>query len=179
MPGAERRWDGYDVPVIMPPRSRSRDGDAPQPVEPVPTPATDSDLNELLSVLGSQVKMMRRENKQLVSHNTRLAVALAQQGVVTVPDAAPVEPLVTPEGATASDLIEELRSRLAQLDREGGALRRENGKLAELAEKLQLPTWRIEETRVGSSKLVPGPRAFIRRRRMEPRPLPRRGPAPR
>lgn len=148
-------------------------------MEPVPTPATDSDLNELLSVLGSQVKMLRRENKQLVSHNTRLAVALAQQGVVTVREAGPAEPLLTPQGATAADLVAELQRRLTELDREGRSLRQENARLAELAEKQQLPTWRIEETRVGSSKLVPGPRAFIRRRRMEPRAMPRRGPAAR
>jgi hypothetical protein len=145
-------------------------------LEPIATPATDSDLNELLSALASEVKATRRENKQLASHNNRLAVVLAEQGGVTPAEAAPAEPLVTPQAATAVELIEELQRRLTMLDTESRALRERNERLTGMVQDLDLPAWRIEETRVGTSRLVPGPRAFIRRRRVEPTPLPNRRP---
>jgi hypothetical protein len=51
------------------------------------------------------------------------------------------------------------------LEAEAESLRAVNTRLTELVRDLNLPAWRIEETRVGTNRLVPGPRAFIRRRR--------------
>lgn len=141
----------------------------------VPTPATDSDLNELLSILGSEVKMLRRENKMLAAHNMRLTVVLAERGVVAAPEPHPVDPITLGETPTLPELAKELHRRITLLQEESCALTGENGRLTELASGLDLPDWRIEETRVGSSRLVPGSRAFIRRRRVEPSPLRRRG----
>jgi hypothetical protein len=148
----------------------------PTPLRPIPTPATDSDLNELLAALSSEVKLLRRENKMLAGHNTRLTVVLAEQDAVTPPDHEPVEPLALREEMSLTELAEELRRRIDLLDLESEALRTQNRQLTELAKDLELPEWRIEETRVGSSHLVPGVRAFIRRRRVEPSRLRRRGP---
>jgi hypothetical protein len=148
----------------------------PTPLGSIPTPATDSDLNELLSALSSEVKLLRRENKMLAGHNTRLTVVLAEQDAVTPPDHEPVEPLALREEMSLTELAEELRRRIDLLDQESEALRSQNRQLTELAKELDLPEWRIEETRVGSSHLVPGVRAFIRRRRVEPSRLRRRGP---
>jgi len=141
----------------------------------VPTPATDSDLNELLSILGSEVKMLRRENKMLAGHNMRLTVVLAERGVVAAPRPHPADPITLGATPTLPELAAELRRRIVLLSEESAALKNENTRLTELASGLELPDWRIEETRVGSSRLVPGSRAFIRRRRVEPSRLRRRG----
>lgn len=163
--------------VTMPKEDRSGPGRRqPTPLRSIPTPATDSDLNELLSALSSEVKLLRRENKMLAGHNTRLTVVLAEQDAVTPPDHEPVEPLALREEMSLIELAEELRRRIDLLDQESEALRAQNRQLTELAKDLELPEWRIEETRVGSSHLVPGVRAFIRRRRVEPSRLRRRGP---
>lgn len=129
------------------------------------TPATDSDLNELLTALASRVKAMRRENKLLASHNRRLAIVLAEQGAVEVVPQGPTETLSVPPAAGARELAAELAHRLELLETEADTLRRENDRLSDVVHELDLPAWRIEETRVGTSRLVPGPRAFIRRRR--------------
>ncbi|MBO0703245.1 MAG: hypothetical protein J2P38_09960 [Candidatus Dormibacteraeota bacterium] len=134
----------------------------------VPTPATDSDLNELLSILGSEIKMLRRENKMLAGHNMRLTVVLAERGVVAPPQTHPVDPITLGGTPTLPELASELQRRIALLGEESAALKEENSRLTSLASGLDLPDWRIEETRVGSSRLVPGTRAFIRRRRVEP-----------
>jgi hypothetical protein len=165
----------YDVRVTMAGRESTEDA-GPIRLEPIASPATDSDLNELLSALASEVKATRRENKQLASHNSRLAVVLAEQGAVIPPDPAPAEPLVTPAAATAVQLTHELLRRLGMLEAELRALREQNEQLTRMVQDLELPAWRVEETRVGTSRLVPGPRAFIRRRRVEPTPLPDRRP---
>jgi hypothetical protein len=141
----------------------------------VPTPATDSDLNELLSILASEVKMLRRENKMLAGHNMRLTVVLAERGVVAPARAHPVDPITLGATPTLPDLATELRRRIVLLGEESEALKEENLRLTKLASGLDLPDWRFEETRVGSSRLVPGSRAFIRRRRVEPSRLRRRG----
>lgn len=141
----------------------------------VPTPATDSDLNELLSILGSEVKMLRRENKMLAGHNMRLTVVLAERGVVAPPQPHPVDPITLGTTPTVAELANELHRRIVLLEKESRALKEENIRLTKLASGLDLPDWRIEETRVGSSRLVPGSRAFIRRRRVEPSRLRRRG----
>lgn len=129
------------------------------------TPATDSDLNELLSALASRVKAMRRENKLLASHNRRLAVVLAEQGAAEITPTGPSEAMAVAPSASARELATELIRRLDLLDAEGETLRTENERLTQLVHRLNLPAWRVEETRVGTSRLVPGPRAFIRRRR--------------
>jgi DNA repair exonuclease SbcCD ATPase subunit len=149
--------------------------DGPRRLRAISTPATDSDLNELLAGLASEIKALRRENKQLASSNSRLVVVLAEQAGVVPPEPEPGDGLLTPEAATAGQLMDELRRRLGMLQEEGQALREENARLIELVRQLDLPAWRIEETRIGTSRLVPGPRAFIRRRRVEPTTLPRRG----
>ncbi|HEX4212495.1 MAG TPA: hypothetical protein VIA06_04095 [Candidatus Dormibacteraeota bacterium] len=141
-----------------------RQGRAPR-VRRTATPCTDSDLNELLAALGTQVRRLRGENKQLASHNGRLALVLCEQGRVVI-DAEPApESPVTPGVATAAKLAAELRRRILQLEREGGGLRRENARLADLVSRAGIPAWRLQETRIGGSKLIPGQRAFIRRRR--------------
>jgi hypothetical protein len=141
----------------------------------VPTPATDSDLNELLSILASEVKMLRRENKMLAGHNMRLTVVLGERGVIAPPEPHPVDPITLGQGIALPELAMELHRRILLLSQESEGLREENARLSELASGLELPDWRIEETRVGSSRLVPGSRAFIRRRRVEPSRLRRRG----
>lgn len=141
----------------------------------VPTPATDSDLNELLTILASEVKMLRRENKMLAGHNMRLTVVLAERGVLEAPRPQPVDPITLSGTPTLPGLADELHRRILLLAEESKALTEENARLTGLASGLELPGWRIEETRVGSSRLVPGSRAFIRRRRVEPSPLRRRG----
>jgi hypothetical protein len=73
--------------------------------------------------------------------------------------------LVAPPSGTATDLARELIRRIEMLDAEAESLHRLNARLTELVRDLDLPAWRIEETRVGTNRLVPGPRAFIRRRR--------------
>lgn len=157
--------------------NRGQGGDAAELPVPnvVPTPATDSDLNELLSILGSEVKMLRRENKMLAGHNMRLTVVLAERGVVAPPEPHPVDPITLGATPTVAELATELHRRIALLEKESQALKEENVRLTQLASGLELPDWRIEETRVGSSRLVPGSRAFIRRRRVEPSRLRRRG----
>jgi hypothetical protein len=141
----------------------------------VPTPATDSDLNELLTILGSEVKMLRRENKMLAGHNMRLTVVLAERRVIAPAEPHPVDPITLGKGVALPELAMELHRRILRLSQESEELREENARLTELASGLELPDWRIEETRVGSSRLVPGSRAFIRRRRVEPSRLRRRG----
>lgn len=148
----------------------------PTRLRSIPTPATDSDLNELLAALSSEVKLLRRENKMLAGHNTRLTVVLAEQDAVTPPEHEPVEPLALRDDMSLTELAEELRRRIDLLDQESQELRGQNRQLTDLANDLELPEWRIEETRVGSSHLVPGVRPFIRRRRVEPSRLRRRGP---
>jgi hypothetical protein len=155
----------YDEQHIMAGRESDDEGTAPELVSAPQTPATDSDLNELLTALGSRVKAVRRENKTLANHNRRLAVVLAERGVVRVVTPQPGETMVIPPGATAADLARELIRRLEMMDTELGLLREENARLTAKVQELDLPAWRIEETRVGTSRLVPGPRAFIRRRR--------------
>lgn len=139
----------------------------PQHLRRTATPCTDSDLNELLAALGTQVRRLRGENKRLASHNERLALVLSERGRVVVdPDPDPtVAPPVTPGVATAGELAAELRRRILQLEREGSGLKRENRRLADLAARAGIPDWRLQVTRVGGTKLVPGRRAFIRRRR--------------
>ncbi|MGH2927205.1 MAG: hypothetical protein ACRDL8_03275 [Solirubrobacteraceae bacterium] len=149
-------------------------GDLPVP-RVVPTPATDSDLNELLSILGSEVKMLRRENKMLAGHNMRLTVVLGERGLVSAPKTHPVDPITLGATPTLPELATELHRRILLLAEESAALKVEYARLTKLASGLDLPDWRIEETRVGSSRLVPGSRAFIRRRRVEPSRLRRRG----
>ena len=163
--------------ITMPKEERS-DSRRRQParLRSIPTPATDSDLNELLAALSSEVKLLRRENKMLAGHNTRLTVVLAEQDAVTPPEHEPVEPLALHEEMSLTELAEELRRRIDLLDQESQALRAQNRQLTDLTKDLELPEWRIEETRVGSSHLVPGVRPFIRRRRVEPSRLRRRGP---
>lgn len=157
--------------------NRAQGGDTAELPVPnvVPTPATDSDLNELLSILGSEVKMLRRENKMLAGHNMRLTVVLAERGVVAPPQTHAVDPITLTAAPTVAELATELQRRIALLEQESEALKKENVRLSQLASGLDLPDWRIEETRVGSSRLVPGSRAFIRRRRVEPSRLRRRG----
>jgi hypothetical protein len=144
----------------------------PLRLQVVGTPATDSDLNELLSALSSQIKGLRRENKQLAGFNHRLAVVLVEQGVVIPPPQPQPGPgLLTPKAATGAELLRELARRLEMLEGERRSLHEENARLTNLLRQLNLPAWRIEETRVGISRLAPGPRVFIRRRRSEPTPI--------
>jgi hypothetical protein len=77
----------------------------------------------------------------------------------------PSEAMAVAPSASARELATELIRRLDLLDTEGETLRTENERLTQLVHRLNLPAWRVEETRVGTSRLVPGPRAFIRRRR--------------
>lgn len=149
----------------MPGRETNDESRTPEPLQAPETPATDSDLNELLTALASRVKAARRENKLLASHNRRLAVVLAQRGAVTLGPQRPTRSMTMSPGAGPRELTSELIRRLDMLDAEGDILRSENDRLTTLARELELPAWRIEETRVGTSRLVPGPRAFIRRRR--------------
>jgi hypothetical protein len=146
-------------------RGTSDNSNGPERLPDPQTPATDSDLNELLGALGSQVKAKRRENKLLSSHNRRLAIVLSEQGVAELGPSRPMDALVTPQNATATELAHELIRRLEMLDAEAESLRAVNVRLTEVVRDLNLPAWRIEETRVGTNRLVPGPRAFIRRRR--------------
>lgn len=146
-------------------RETNSESRTPERLLAPPTPATDSDLNELLSALASRVKATRRENKLLASHNRRLAIVLAEQGAVEIVAQGPADALAVSSGAGARDLAQELLHRLDLLEAEAETLRRENDRLTTLVHELDLPAWRIEETRVGTSRLVPGPRAFIRRRR--------------
>lgn len=155
----------YDGLHIMAGRETSDNSNGPEQLPAPQTPATDSDLNELLGAIGSQVKAKRRENKLLSSHNRRLAIVLSEQGVAGLGPSRPMDTLVTPQSATATDLARELIRRLEMLEAEAESLRAVNARLTELVRDLNLPAWRIEETRVGTNRLVPGPRAFIRRRR--------------
>lgn len=149
----------------MAPQAPRRQG-RPQHFRRTATPCTDSDLNELLAALGTQVRRLRGENKRLASHNGRLALVLSERGrIVIEPDPEPAAaPPVTPGVATAGELAAELRRRILRLEREGSGLRRENVRLSELVAGSGIPAWRLQETRVGGTKLV-SQRAFIRRRR--------------
>ncbi|MGH7870488.1 MAG: hypothetical protein ACREP9_23290 [Candidatus Dormibacteraceae bacterium] len=143
---------------------------APEP-EPPPsvelplTGATDSDLNELLNQLASQIKVLRRANKRLAGYNSRLIVALEENNLVQVelPPASPT--LVISPVASARELGHELIRRLDLLEEERAQLKSLNDELAEMVKVNRLKTWKLKETRSGTSRLLPGPRAFIRRRR--------------
>jgi hypothetical protein len=144
--------------------ARRRPG-RPQRLRRTATPCTDSDLNELLAALGTHVRRLRGENKQLASHNGRLALVLSEHGRIVIEPEPAAEVPITPGVATAAELAGELHRRILRLVREGSGLRRENARLADLVARAGIPAWRLQETRVGGSKLVPGQRAFIRRRR--------------